>query len=82
MDAVELRLDDLRIQCQLPASFWKGSPEIFDPRLCEWLKFKVLRERRKDSPIALNMVQSGSNSFTLQSISSAQRRPNRLSSVA
>jgi hypothetical protein len=73
MDAVELRLDDLQIQCRLPASFWNGSPEIFDPRLCEWLKFKILRERRKGTPIALSMVQSGSNSFTLQSISSAQR---------
>jgi hypothetical protein len=82
MDAVELRLGDLRIQCQLPASFWNGSPEIYDPRLCEWLKFKVLRERQNSTPIALNLVQSDTNSFTLQSISSAQRRTQRLGSVA
>lgn len=82
MDAVELRMDDLHIQCQLPASFWNGSPEIYDPRLCAWLKFKVLQERRKGAPIALNMVQSGTNSFTLQSISSARRRQDRLTSVA
>lgn len=82
MNAVELRLDDLQIECRLPASFWNGSPEINDPRLCEWLKFKVLRERRKNTPIALNLVQSGANSFTLQSISPAQRRASRLTSVA
>jgi hypothetical protein len=82
MSAVELRLDDLQIQCRLPASFWNGQPEIFDPRLCEWLKFKVLRERRDSNPIALHMVQSGTDSFTLQSISASPRRPDRLISVA
>jgi hypothetical protein len=82
MSAVDLRLDDLQIQCQLPATFWDGHPEIFDPRLCEWLKFKVLKERRNGNPIALNLVQSGTNSFTLQSITSDDRRPNRLYSVA
>jgi hypothetical protein len=81
MSAVELRLGDLQIQCPLPASFWNGNPEIFDPRLCEWLKFKVLRERRDGNPIALQMVQSGANSFTVQSVS-ASRRPDRMISVA
>lgn len=75
--AVELNLDDLRIQCELPASFWDGHPEIHDPRLCEWLKFKVLRERRNRNPIALYMVQSGTNSFTLQSVASPHRRTPR-----
>ena len=74
LDAVELRLDDLQIQCQLPAGFWNGQPEIHDPRLCEWLKFKVLRERRDRNPIALNLVQSGTNTFTLQSVSPPGRR--------
>src|SRR3974390_2839261 len=73
MSAVELRLDDLHIQCQLPASFWNGHPEIFDPRLCEWLKFKVLRERRSNSPILLQMIQSGTNSFTVRSNSTPHR---------
>jgi hypothetical protein len=82
MSAVELGLGDLRIQCPLPASFWNGHPEIFDPRLCEWLKFKVLRERSSANPIALHMVQSGANSFTLQSISASSRRPDRETSVA
>jgi hypothetical protein len=64
-NAVELRLDDLHIRCQLPPSFWNGHPEIFDPRLCEWLKFKVLREQRNKDPISLQMVQSGTDSFTI-----------------
>jgi hypothetical protein len=72
----------LRIQCPLPANFWNGHAEIFDPRLCEWLKFKVLRERPNGNPIALNMVQSDADSFTLQSISAPSRRPDRMISVA
>src|SRR5215469_3658739 len=63
--AVEILLDDLHISCNLPDSFWNGHPEINDPRLCEWLKFKVLRERRNHDPIALQMVQSGTTTFTL-----------------
>jgi hypothetical protein len=83
MDAVELRLDDLQIQCRLPASFWNGQPEIFDPRLCEWLKFKVLRERRNNDPILLQMVQSGANSFTVNSKSRPpHRQPHRVIPVA
>ena len=35
---VELLLDHLQIQCWLRADFWKGQPEIFDPRLCAWLE--------------------------------------------
>ena len=67
LGAVEILLDDLRIQCNLPDKFWDGHPEIFDPRLCEWLKFKVLRERPNHDPIALQMVQSGINTFQLHS---------------
>jgi hypothetical protein len=82
MSAVELRLGDLEIQCPLPASFWNGHPDIFDPRLCEWLKFKVLRERRNGNPIALHLVQSGTNSFTVKSIAATDERPDRMVSVA
>lgn len=64
MNAVELELDGLHIECRLPESFWNGQPEIHDPRLCEWLKFKVLKERSR-GPIELHMVQSGANTFTL-----------------
>jgi hypothetical protein len=78
VDAVELRLDDLRIQCRLPASFWDGHPEIHDPRLREWLKFKVLREKRDGSPVALHMVQSGANTFTLRATLAAEKRAARV----
>lgn len=80
--AVELRLDDLHIRCHLPETFWNGQPEIFDPRLCEWLKFKVLRERRNSEPIPLQMVQSGTNSFTLKPSSAPHRQPHRIIPVA
>ncbi|UWZ86406.1 hypothetical protein [Occallatibacter riparius] len=82
INAVELRLDDLHIRCHLPETFWNGQPEIFDPRLCEWLKFKVLRERRNGEPIPLQMVQSGTNSFTLKPSSAPHRQPHRTIPVA
>ncbi|HEY2857441.1 MAG TPA: hypothetical protein VGJ21_03445 [Terracidiphilus sp.] len=79
---IELRLGDLQIQCDLPDSFWTGQPEINDPRLCEWLKFKVLKERRDENPVMLHMVQSGSNTFTLHPKSLLERRAVRLNSAA
>jgi hypothetical protein len=83
MGTVELRLDDqLRIECRLPQSFWDDKPEIRDPRLGEWLKFKVLQDRRNPNPIALHMVQCGANTFTLQSLPSTVRRSTRLAPAA
>lgn len=82
VDTVELRLDDLRIQCTLPRSFWAGEPEIHDPRLGEWLKFKVLKNRKNPNPIALHMVQCGANTFSLQPTPSPVRRTGRLASAA
>jgi hypothetical protein len=82
METVELRLDDLRIECTLPHSFWAGDPEIHDPRLGEWLKFKIPQDRRNSNPIALQMVQCGANTFTLQSPPSPERRSARLASAA
>src|SRR5664280_2664869 len=63
--AVELHLGDLRIECELTPDFWRGQPEIHDPRLCAWLKFKVFHERSSRLPIAMAMEQSGMNSFKL-----------------
>ena len=80
--AIELQLDDLNIQCNLPESFWNGHPEIHDPRLCEWLKFKVLQEHCNQTPIALQMVQSGRNTFALHANSLLEKRGVRLSSAA
>lgn len=80
--AVELQLDELRIECRLPETFWNGRPEIHDPRLCEWLKFKIIGERRDRSPIELHMVRSGLNTFTLESMVAPHRRASRLTSAA
>ena len=46
---IELRLDDLHIQCTLGADFWNGSPQIHDPRLSGWLEFKAGRRGGRDS---------------------------------
>lgn len=69
IDAVELRMGDLRIECALPPDFWTGQPEIHDPRLCEWLKFKTAHQSKNRKPIAMAMVQAGANAYTLQPLS-------------
>jgi hypothetical protein len=68
MDVVELLLGDLRIQCDLPPNFWNGRPEIRDPRLGAWLKYKVSRESSR-KPVALAMEHTGANAFSLHSVS-------------
>lgn len=82
MQVVELRLGDLRIQCQLPPTFWNGEPEIHDPRLCAWLKFKVLHEQERRKSVCLAMEQADGNTFTVQSEPSGQKRATRLTSAA
>jgi hypothetical protein len=80
--AVELLLDDLRIECQLPESFWNGHPEINDPRLCAWLKFKVFQQCRTRDAIALHLVQSGANTFKLHPKALLGKRELQMTSVA
>lgn len=70
---VELRIGDLQIQCKLSPGFWGGEPEIHDPRLCDWLQYKVSLEASHRKPIALTMVQTGANSFSLHSLSLDRR---------
>ncbi|HVX57622.1 MAG TPA: hypothetical protein VHA37_07880 [Candidatus Saccharimonadales bacterium] len=82
MGTVELRLDDLRIQCALPRSFWAGKPEIYDPRLGEWLKFKVLQDCRQADSVALHLVHCGANTFALQPPPSLPKRALRQVSAA
>ena len=77
MRTVELHLGDLRIECTLPPGFWVDQPQIHDPRLCEWLKFKVFQESENRQPLSLAMEQSGSNAFRLQAIGPAQRERRR-----
>ena len=64
--SIELRLDDLHIQCTLSPDFWQGRPEIHDPRLSEWLEFKVARRSAAREPILLTLVPSGDGTFVLR----------------
>ena len=79
---IELQLDHLQIQCGLSPEFWQGEPQIHDPRLCEWLDFKVGHRmgRRKEARLA--MTPAGTNIFRLRSstakgdaMASMERRP-------
>jgi len=82
MGAVELLLGDLRIQCKLTPEFWNGQPEIRDPRLGAWLKYKVSRERSNRKPVALKMEHAGANAFTLRSVSvDPERGPQLVSAM-
>ena len=40
--AVDLKLDHVRIRCDLKDSFWFNRPQISDPRLRLWLETKAL----------------------------------------
>ena len=64
--AIELQLDHLRIECGLSSSFWRGQPEIRDPRLGLWLKARHFAKGPNGKPILLAMVPSGENSFRLE----------------
>ena len=61
ISTIELQLDHLLIECVLSSEFWRGQPEIHDPRLCAWLESKQFKCGR--SPIAFAMIPSGENSF-------------------
>lgn len=66
--AVEFELGHLHIHCQLAPGFWQGQPEICDKRLCEWLDFKLYRERKRRTPLPLMLVQAGRNAYHLRPI--------------
>jgi len=68
VSVIELELDHLQIQCGLPPGFWDGEPEIYDPRLCAWLESKTFRTKPDRTPVPLNMIPSGGNSFKLQAV--------------
>jgi hypothetical protein len=65
---IELQLDHLQIQCGLPPGFWKGQPEIRDPRLCEWLDFKVIHRMGERKQLKLAMMPTGKSIFRLRSV--------------
>lgn len=62
---VTFTLDHLCIDCPLSPEFWHGHPEIDDPRLSEWLRFKILKDASARTSIPLEMVPVGDNSFRL-----------------
>jgi hypothetical protein len=64
---IELELDGLQIQCGLPPEFWNGRPEIHDPRLCEWLDFKVVHRLGERKQVKLAMMPTGKSVFRLRS---------------
>jgi len=65
--AIELQLDHLQIQCDLTSEFWNGRPEIHDPRLCEWLDFKVVHRMGEHKQVKLAMTPAGESIFRLRS---------------
>jgi hypothetical protein len=74
ISAIELQLDHLRIECGLTPEFWRGQPEIHDPRLCAWLESKQFNGKSCRTPIPLNMIPSGSNSFKFGPLSAKPSR--------
>jgi hypothetical protein len=64
---IELQLDHLQIQCGLSPEFWHGEPQIHDPRLCEWLDFKVGHRMGERKEVRLAMTPAGTNIFRLRS---------------
>ena len=65
IEAIDLQLDHLQIQCGLTPHFWKGRPEIHDPRLCDWLESKQFQGKGCRTAMPLAMTPSGENSFIL-----------------
>lgn len=63
---IELQLDHLQIQCGLSPEFWNGQPEIHDPRLCEWLDYKVVRRTGDHKQVRLAMTPTGESAFRLR----------------
>ncbi len=63
---IDLVLDGLEIQCRLSPDFWTGRSEIRDPRLSEWLEFKVGRGRAGAAPLQVTMVPSGVDAFLIR----------------
>lgn len=66
MRVIELQLDHVQIQCGLSPEFWDGRPEIRDPRLCEWLDFKIIHRLEERKEVTLAMTPAGKNTFRLR----------------
>ena len=62
---LELQLDHLQIQCSLGPDFWRGRPEICDPRLSLWLKSKNLAVSPGQLSVPLALIPAGIAAFHL-----------------
>lgn len=82
IQAIELELGHLHIQCDLAPEFWNGCPEIFDPRLCAWLEAKYLNSKSDSDAVLLSLVPSGKNSFRLQPVNGQAKAKISSSSAA
>jgi hypothetical protein len=65
VEAIDLQLDHLLIQCGLAPCFWDGEPEIRDPRLCLWLESKQSKDSDCRSSKTLYMIPTGEGNFVL-----------------
>lgn len=74
VEAINLHLDHLQIQCGLASRFWDGEPEIHDPRLCLWLESKQSRDSDCRSPMPLYMMPAGDEETFV--LGFASRHPN------
>lgn len=63
---VELHLGHLHIHCDLPPEFWDGHPEIRDGRLACWLVSRFFHGSRHRSPVPLNLIPHGRNTYRIQ----------------
>jgi hypothetical protein len=73
VSSIEIQLDHLQIQCRLSPDFWKGQPEIYDPRLCAWLEAKHFHPRAGRPPVPLALIPSGKNTYQLRPVASVER---------
>ena len=65
---IELQLDHLHILCGLAPDFWRGQPEIHDPRLSAWLECKHFHKKPGQPPMPIRMTPLGGSIFRLQPI--------------
>jgi hypothetical protein len=75
---IELQLGHLHIHCELAPDFWRGRPEIRDPRLNDWLQSRIFHERSCRAPVPLAMIPEERNSFRLLPFKLPQVSVNRL----
>lgn len=64
--AVDLDLESVQIRCELRQEFWRGHPEIRDPRLCAWLTAKKAKWKVDGDTLVLLMLPAGPNVFRLR----------------